>query len=79
MRTQSFLNCLVKMAYRNGLAQLFKGRTKMVKTLASSSDIKCAPKTAVSEKKAIGAQQMKSVMTSKAILLAIRESLEFHA
>ena len=77
--TQSFLNCLVRIAYKKGLQQLFKGKMKMVKTLACSRLIKCTPPAAVKAKKAIGAQQIKSVKTSKAILLAIRLSLEFQA
>ena len=55
------------------------GRMNTVNTLASSSDTNWTPKAAVSEKKAIGAQQRKSVNTSNAIRLAMRESLEFHA
>ena len=77
--TQSFLNCLVKMAYRKGLQQLFKGRMKTVNTLACSRLIKWTPPAAVKAKKAIGAQQMKSVKTNRAILLAILESFEFQA
>lgn len=76
---QSFLNCLVKMAYKNGLQHELSGRTKMVKILASSKEIKLNPQTAIKEKKAIGAQHKKSVKTSNAILLAILESFEFHA
>ena len=30
--TQSFLNCLVRMAYRKGLQQLFRGSTNTVNT-----------------------------------------------
>ena len=77
--TQSFLNCLVRMAYRNGLQHELSGRMKTVKTLASSSDTNCTPKAAVSEKKAMGAQHRKSVKTSRAIRLAMRESFEFQA
>lgn len=77
--TQSFLNCLVRIAYRNGLQHEFSGRMNTVNTLASSSDTNWTPNAAVSEKKAIGAQQRKSVNTSSAIRLAIRESFEFHA
>lgn len=78
-KTQSFLNCLVNRAYRKGLQQELNGRINTVNTLASFSDIKCKPKAAVREKKAIGAQQMKSVNTSSAIRLAMRESLLFQA
>merc|ERR1719471_1315176 len=77
--TQSFLNCLVRMAYRNGLQQLFNGRTKTVKTLAPSREMSWAPHAAVREKNAMGNQQTKSVNTNRAIRLAILESLEFHA
>lgn len=45
----------------------------------TSNDINCKPQTAVSEKKAMGAQHIKSVKTRSAILLAILESLEFQA
>jgi hypothetical protein len=69
----------VKIAYKKGFAQEFRGRIKIVKTLASSKDIKCKPETAVKEKNAIGAQHKKSVKTNNAILLAIRESFEFQA
>jgi len=79
MRTQSFLNCLVKIAYKKGLQHEFNGRMKTVNTLASSRDTNWRPKTAVSEKNAIGNQQSKSVNTSRAIRFAIRVSLEFHA
>lgn len=51
----------------------------MVKTFASSNDIRWRPDTAVNEKKAIGAQHKKSVKTKRAIRLAIRESFEFQA
>merc|ERR1719189_3265055 len=77
--TQSFLNCLVKMAYKKGLQQLFRGKMKIVKTLACSKLIKLTPPAAVRAKNAIGAQQIKSVKTSRAILLAIRLSFEFQA
>lgn len=66
-------------AYKNGLQQEFNGNTNTVKTFACSSDIRCKPNTAVSDKKAIGDQQIKSVNTNKAIRFAIRESFEFHA
>lgn len=79
INTQSFLNCFVRIAYKNGLQHEFRGRMKTVKTFACSRDIKCNPKAAVKERKAIGDQQMKSVNTSKAIRLAILESLLFHA
>src|SRR5699024_7319537 len=78
-RTQSFFNCFVQMAYRNGLAQELSGRMKTVKTFASFSEMSSKPKTAVREKKAIGAQQQKSVNTSSAIRFAILLSLLFHA
>ena len=52
---------------------------KIVKTLACSKLIKLTPPAAVRAKNAIGAQQMKSVKTKRAILLAIRLSLEFQA
>lgn len=77
--TQSFLNCFVSIAYRNGLQQEFNGRMKTVNTFACSSVINCQPRTAVMEKNAIGDQQRKSVNTRSAIRLAIRESLEFQA
>lgn len=77
--TQSFLNCFVSSAYKNGLQQELKGKTNTVKTLASSSVIKWRPKAAVREKNAIGAKQIKSVKTSSAMRFAIRESLLFHA
>ena len=48
-------------------------------TFACSKEIRYTPKDANRAKNAIGAQHMKSVNTSRAILLAIRESLEFHA
>lgn len=79
MFTQSFLNCFVKIAYRNGFAQLLRGSTKIVKTLASFKDMSSLPKAAVKEINVIGAQQMKSVKTSSAMRLATRESLEFQA
>ena len=78
-RTHSFLNCLVKIAYKNGFAHELSGKTNIVKTLASSNEIRCRPETAVSVKKAIGAQHKKSVNTNRAIRLAIRESFEFQA
>lgn len=77
--TQSFLNCLVMMAYKNGLQHEFSGNTNTVNTLACSSDIKCIPNTAVNDRNAIGDQHKKSVNTSNAIRLAIRESFEFQA
>lgn len=77
--TQSFLNCLVKMAYKNGLQHEFRGRTKIVNTFAPSRPMRLAPKQAVNAKKAMGAQQIKSVKTNNAMRLAMRESLEFHA
>uniref|UniRef100_A0A0K2V7U5 Uncharacterized protein n=1 Tax=Lepeophtheirus salmonis TaxID=72036 RepID=A0A0K2V7U5_LEPSM len=77
--TQSFLNCFVKIAYKKGLQHELSGNTKTVKTLAPSRETRRTPNAAVREKKAIGAQQIKSVKTNKAIRLAIRESLEFHA
>lgn len=61
------------------MQQELSGRMKTVKILASSSETNRKPDAAVSEKNAIGAQQRKSVNTSSAILLAILESLEFHA
>lgn len=79
MRTQSFLNCLVRMAYKKGLQHELRGSTNTVNTLACSREIRCSPKTAVREKNAIGDQQIKSVKTSRAIRFAIRESFEFHA
>ena len=48
-------------------------------TFACSREIKYTPKDASNAKNAIGAQHIKSVKTSRAILLAIRESFEFHA
>ncbi len=69
--TQSFLNCFVSMAYRNGLQQELRGRTKMVKTLACSREMRWRPKQEDKAKKAIGAQQMKSVNTNRAMRLAI--------
>ena len=77
--TQSLLNCLVKNAYRKGFAQLFNGNTKIVNTLASFKLILVVskPNAAVREKKMMGAQQKKSVNTSKAILLATTVSLLF--
>lgn len=77
--TQSFLNCFVKMAYKNGLQHEFNGSIKTVKTLACSSVINCIPHMALIDKNAIGLQQRKSVNTNKAIRLAIRESFEFQA
>lgn len=77
--TQSFLNCFVRMAYRNGLQHELSGRMNTVKILASSSEMKRKPDAAVSEKNAMGAQQRKSVNTSSAMRLAMRESFEFHA
>ena len=50
-----------------------------VLTLACSRETSCNPKAAVSEKKAMGDQQRKSVNTSRAMRFAIRESFEFHA
>lgn len=38
---QSFLNCFVKMAYRKGFAQLFRGKTNIAKTLASCKRKDC--------------------------------------
>lgn len=77
--TQSFLNCFVNIAYKNGLQHEFNGNTNTVNTLACSKEIKCRPNAAVKEKNAIGDQHKKSVNTNRAILLAILESFEFHA
>ena len=52
---------------------------KTVNTFAASNEIKLAPPAAVNAKKAIGNQQIKSVNTRRAILLAILESFEFQA
>lgn len=76
---QSFLNCFVRIAYRNGLQHELSGSTNTVNTFASSSDTSCAPKAAVNAKNAMGDQHRKSVNTSRAMRFAIRESLEFHA
>ena len=48
---------------------------KMVKTFAVSSEMRLRPKLAVRARKAMGDQQMKSVKTSRAILLAILEKV----
>ena len=52
-----------------------RGRMKMVKTFAVSSEMRLRPKLAVRARKAMGDQQMKSVNTSRAILLAILETV----
>lgn len=54
-------------------------KTRWLQNKRTSNDINCKPHTAVREKKAMGAQHMKSVNTKRAILRAILESLEFQA
>uniref|UniRef100_A0A182SJ03 Uncharacterized protein n=1 Tax=Anopheles maculatus TaxID=74869 RepID=A0A182SJ03_9DIPT len=66
--TQSFLNCLVRMAYRKGLQQELSGSMNTVNTFACSSEIRCSPNTAVSEKNAIGDQQIKSTHGEHAVV-----------
>lgn len=67
------------MAYKKGLAHELSGSTKMVKILASFSEINSFPKAAVREKNEMGAQQAKSVKTNRAIRLAMRVSFECQA